>query len=121
MLFRSFVLHQINQDSVDATNDWDSTIVINNDTALTTSKDILEAVANGTGPEKMLIALGYSGWNPGQLETEMAKNAWLSVQADNISAQTNLLYDLPSAEKMNAALSLLGLDLAKLSGWVGHA
>ena len=118
---RGFVLHQINQDSVDATSDWDSTIVINNDTALTTSKDILEAVANGTGPEKMLIALGYSGWNPGQLETEMAKNAWLSVQADNISAQTNLLYDLPSAEKMNAALSLLGLDLAKLSGWVGHA
>ena len=122
---RGFVLHQISKeaasDDVDATKEWDSTILINNDTALTTSKDILEAVANGTGPKKMLLALGYAGWNPGQLETEMAKNAWLSVQAESVSAQTNILYDLPSAEKMNAALALLGLDFAKLSEWVGHA
>lgn len=128
---RGFVLHQINPNhqtsnhNEEATSDfnteWDSTIIINNNTALTTSKDILEAVANGTGPEKVLLALGYAGWNPGQLEAEMAKNAWLSVKAESISAQSALLYDLPSTEKMNAALSLLGLDFAKLSEEVGHA
>lgn len=126
---RGFVLHQIksenNSDSEDANSkvnvEWDSTIIINNNTALTTSKDILEAVANGTGPEKVLLALGYAGWNPGQLEAEIAKNAWLSVKADSASAQSTLLYDLPSTEKMDAALSLLGLDFAKLSEWVGHA
>lgn len=125
---RGFVLHQIKQtddNSSDLTdgslNEWDSTILISNNTALTTSKDILEAVANGTGPEKVLLALGYAGWNSGQLETEIAKNAWLSVKAESISAQNALLYDLPSTEKMNAALGLLGLDFAKLSEEVGHA
>lgn len=128
---RGFVLHQINLNNEtpnhheDATSDfnieWDSTIIINNNTALTTSKDILEAVANGTGPEKVLLALGYAGWNPGQLEAEMAKNAWLSVKAESTSAQCALLYDLPSDKKMNAALSLLGLDFAKLSDEIGHA
>ncbi len=118
---RGFVLHQINPDSIDAANDWDSTILINNDTALTTSKDILEAIAKGAGPTKVLLALGYAGWGPDQLEAEMAKNSWLSVQADSVSAQMNMLYDTPSHEKMNAALGLLGLDFAKLSDWVGHA
>lgn len=120
-----FVLHQISKDdgteNLELMQEWDSTILINNDTALTTSKDILEAVANGTGPKKMLLALGYAGWNPGQLEAEIAKNAWLSVQAESVTAQAALLYDLPSTEKMNAALALLGLDFAKLSEWVGHA
>lgn len=128
---RGFVLHQINPNHHHSNNnedagsglnpEWDSTIIINNNTALTTSKDILEAVANGTGPDKVLLALGYAGWNPGQLEAEMAKNAWLSVQAESISAQSAILYDLPSTEKMNAALSLLGLDFAKLSEETGHA
>ncbi len=128
---RGFVLHQINPNNQNSSNnadgsstvdtEWDSTIIIHNNTALTTSKDILEAVANGTGPDKVLLALGYAGWNPGQLEAEIGKNAWLSVKAENINAQSALLYDLPSAEKMNAALSLLGLDFAKLSEEVGHA
>lgn len=125
---RGFVLHQIkyddisdNKDANGTLNEWDSTILINNNTALTTSKDILEAVANGTGPEKVFLALGYAGWNPGQLEAEIAKNAWLSVKAESISAQNSLLYDLPNAEKMNAAMGLLGLDFAKLSEEVGHA
>ncbi len=126
---RGFVLPQIESENNSVSEDanskinveWDSTIIINNNTALTTSKDILEAVANGTGPEKVLLALGYAGWNPGQLEAEIAKNAWLSVKAESASAQSTLLYDLPSTEKMDAALSLLGLDFAKLSEWVGHA
>lgn len=122
---RGFVLHQMNTEATDANPDevsnWDSSIIINNDTVLTTSKDILEAVANGTGPEKVLLALGYAGWNPGQLEAELAKNSWLSVKAESVNAQTALLYDIPSNKKMDAALGLLGLDFAKLSEWVGHA
>ncbi len=122
---RGFVLHQVNTVTADINHeevgDWDSSIIINNDTALTTSKDILEAVANGTGPEKVLLALGYAGWNPGQLEAELAKNAWLSVKAESVHAQSSLIYDVPSNQKMGVALGLLGLDFAKLSEWVGHA
>ncbi|MBC7786102.1 MAG: YqgE/AlgH family protein [Methylophilaceae bacterium] len=122
---RGFVLHQVNTETADINqdevSDWDSSIVINNDTALTTSKDILEAVANGTGPKKVLLALGYAGWNPGQLEAELAKNAWLSVKAESVHAQASLIYDVPSNQKMDVALGLLGLDFAKLSEWVGHA
>lgn len=106
---RGFVLHQ-------PAGDWDSTIAINGDTALTTSKDILEAVANGQGPEKILITLGYAGWSAGQLEQEMAQNAWLSVQASDA-----VIFDLPSENKLNAAMNLLGVDFARLSEEAGHA
>lgn len=106
---RGFVLHQ-------PAGDWDSTIAINGDTALTTSKDILEAVANGRGPDKLLITLGYAGWSAGQLEEEMAQNAWLSVKASDA-----VIFDLPSEHKLNAAMNLLGLDYARLSEGAGHA
>jgi len=106
---RGFILHQ-------PPGDWDSTISITGDTALTTSRDILEAVANGTGPQKMLLALGYSGWSPGQLEKEMGENAWLSVPAND-----SVIFDTPSSGRLNAAMNLLGLDFAKLSDEVGHA
>jgi len=111
---RGFVLHQ-------PAGDWQSTIAVNGETALTTSKDILEAVANGTGPQKILVTLGYAGWTAGQLEQEMAQNAWLSVKADDPATLNSLIFDLPSADKLNAALSLLGLDLARLSEGAGHA
>jgi len=106
---RGFVLHQ-------PAGNWQSSITIRGDTALTTSKDILEAVANGTGPEKILITLGYAGWGAGQIEQEMAKNAWLSVEATD-----SVIFDTASAEKLNAAMALLGLDFAKLSEEAGHA
>lgn len=111
---RGFVLHQ-------PAGDWQSTIAINGETALTTSKDILEAVANGSGPLKMLVTLGYAGWTAGQLEQEMAQNAWLSVKADDPTKLNSVIFDLPSADKLNAAMGLLGLDFARLSDEAGHA
>ena len=106
---RGFVLHQ-------PAGKWQSTIAVHGDTALTTSKDVLEAVARGEGPEKMLVALGYAGWTAGQLEEEMAKNAWLSVKAAD-----SVIFDLPNADKLNAAMSLLGVNFAQLSDEAGHA
>lgn len=106
---RGFVLHQ-------PVGHWQSSLVVNGDTALTTSKDILEATATGTGPEKMLVTLGYAGWAAGQLEQEIGQNAWLTVPAEN-----SVIFDLPSEQKLNAAMNLLGLDFARLSDDAGHA
>ena len=106
---RGFVLHQ-------PAGEWQSTIAVYGNTALTTSKDVLEAVANGSGPEKILVTLGYAGWAAGQLEQEMGQNAWLSVKA-----QDSVIFDVPSVEKFSAAMSLLGVNLAQLSEEAGHA
>lgn len=106
---RGFVLHQ-------PVGAWQSSLVINDDTALTTSKDILEASAHGSGPHKMLVTLGYAGWAAGQLEQELAQNAWLTVPA-----QDSVIFDLPSEEKLAAAMGLLGVDFASLSDEAGHA
>lgn len=106
---RGFVLHQ-------PVGDWQSTIAVSPDTGLTTSKDILEATAHGGGPQKMLVTLGYAGWSAGQLEQEMAQNAWLSVPASD-----SIIFDTPSDQKLGAAMGLLGLDFARLSEEAGHA
>ena len=111
---RGFVLHQ-------PAGEWDSTIAIHNGTALTTSKDILEAVAACHGPEKMLVTLGYAGWSAGQLEQELSQNAWLSVKPGDAVAQHRLIFDTPNEEKFAAAIGLLGIDLAMLSEVAGHA
>jgi len=111
---RGFVLHQ-------PAGEWDSSITICDKTALTTSKDILEAVALGTGPSKMLLTLGYAGWTPGQLEQEMAQNAWLSVEAKDVGTLNKILFETPHEEQFNAAMALLGFDPAMLSGVAGHA
>lgn len=111
---RGFVLHQ-------PAGDWDSTIAVHGETALTTSKDILEAVAKGQGPEKLLVTLGYAGWAAGQLEEEMAQNAWLSVKPIDIHSQDKVIFDIPNEEKFTAAMGLLGIDLATLSEEAGHA
>ncbi len=95
---------------------WKSTLVIDGDLAVTTSRDILEAIARGDGPERYLLALGYAGWGGGQLEQEMADNAWLSGPVDQ-----RLIFDTPLEERWEAAAALLGIDLARLSHEAGHA
>lgn len=112
---RGFVLHET------VAGEWDSTITIAENTALTSSKDILESVAIGVGPEKMLLTLGYAGWTPGQLEQEIAQNAWLSVQAKDVETLHKILYETKHDDKLNATLALLGIDPAMLSGVAGHA
>lgn len=106
---RGFVLHR-------PKGDWKSTLVVTEDIGLTTSKDILEAVARGEGPRQMLVTLGYAGWAPGQLEHELAQNAWLTV-----AAQPGIIFDMPAEERLAAAMQLLGIDFAKLSETAGHA
>jgi putative transcriptional regulator len=82
----------------------------------TTSKDILAARGQGEGPERVLITIGYAGWSAGQLESEIAQNAWLTVDAD-----AGTLFDLPPEARMTGALGLLGIDLSRLSEQAGHA
>jgi putative transcriptional regulator len=83
---------------------------------LTTSKDVLEAVAHGTGPSRLLVSLGCSGWSAGQLEQEIARNGWLTVRAD-----PHIVFDLPIADRFDAAMRLLGIDPMMFTGEAGHA
>jgi len=111
---RGFVLHE-------HSGEWDSTLSIAENTALTTSKDILESVAMGAGPKKMLLALGYAGWTAGQLEQEIAANSWLSVQAKDGETLHKILFECKAEDKLNASLALLGVNPAMLSDVAGHA
>jgi len=95
---------------------WESSLQVGDDIALTTSRDILSAIAHGEGPRHYLVALGYAGWGPGQLEQEMAANAWLSGPASK-----RILFELPIEERWAAAAALLGIDLNLLSSDIGHA
>jgi putative transcriptional regulator len=106
---RGFVLHE-------PAGDWQSTLKVRDAIGLTTSKDILEAVGRGEGPAKLLISLGYAGWSAGQLEHELKQNAWLTVEAKDA-----IIFDLPSEERLAAAMELLGLDYARLADQAGHA
>ncbi len=106
---RGFVLHT-------GEKSWDSTLHITPQISVTTSRDILESIASGQGPDNRLIALGYAGWASGQLEEEMSANAWLSGPAD-----TQILFHLPPEQRWKAAALLLGVDLDLLSSDVGHA
>jgi putative transcriptional regulator len=106
---RGFVLHA-------PTGRWHSTLRVRDVIGLTTSKDILEAVGRGEGPDKILVTLGYAGWAPGQLEHELKQNAWLTVEARDA-----IIFDLPAEERLPAAMELLGLDFARLTDVAGHA
>jgi putative transcriptional regulator len=83
---------------------------------MTTSKDVLEALANGAGPRRLMVTLGYSGWSAGQLEEEIGRNGWLTVDAD-----PKVIFDTPVEERYQRALSLLGFDPLMLSQEAGHA
>jgi len=106
---RGFVLHR-------GGARWDSTLEIAPNISITTSRDILEAIAEGTGPAESLVALGYAGWGSGQLENEMAQNAWLSTPAD-----LEIIFQLPVEQRWRAAARLIGVDLDSLSQEAGHA
>ena len=106
---RGFVLHR-------AGRRWNSSIEIGDSLTLTSSRDVLEAVAAGKGPRDVLVALGYSGWGPGQLEGELARNAWLTVPADPA-----ILFDTPIDQRQARAFGLLGIDPRLLSTGAGHA
>lgn len=108
-LDRGFVLHH-------PTGDWQSTLSTSHELGLTTSLDILQAIANGEGPKQVLVTLGYSGWAPGQIEHELAQNDWLTVRAS-----PRIIFELMPDERLPAAMQLLGIDFSSLSGEVGHA
>ncbi|MBA3506813.1 MAG: YqgE/AlgH family protein [Betaproteobacteria bacterium] len=106
---RGFVLHR-------PLGNWQSTLAISDDLGLTTSKDVLEALARGEGPKDVFVSLGYAGWSAGQLEQELAQNAWLTVEAN-----ADVLFDVPPEQRLPAAMQLLGIDFARLSEGAGHA
>ncbi|PKO84595.1 MAG: YqgE/AlgH family protein [Betaproteobacteria bacterium HGW-Betaproteobacteria-11] len=106
---RGFILHR-------PVGRWQSSLRVTDEIALTSSRDILRAMGEGGEPEEVLVSLGYAGWNAGQLEWELAQNAWLTVEAD-----ADILFRLPSEERLPSALQQLGVDFANLSGVVGHA
>lgn len=108
-LDRGFVLHR-------PLGSWQSTLAVDSELGLTTSKDILEAVGRGDGPRDVLVTLGYAGWSAGQLEQELAQNAWLTVRAT-----PGVIFDEPPENRLPAAVKLLGIDISRLSEGVGHA
>jgi putative transcriptional regulator len=111
---RGFVLHE---KLGDAESPYHSTVVVAGGALeVTTSRDVLEAMSHGEGPKKVLVTLGYSGWAPGQLEDEIGRNGWLTVDAD-----PSIIFDTPAERRYERALSLLGIDPRMLSQEAGHA
>lgn len=106
---RGFVIHRVG-------GDWEHTRRVSSSIQVTTSPDILNAMAQGTGPATALVALGYAGWGAGQLESEIAQNAWLTVPCDE-----DILFNIPFEQRWHAAGRLLGIDVATISPHVGHA
>ena len=106
---RGFVLHR-------PAGDWNSSLCISADAALTSSKDILQSVGSHGDPDDVLVTLGYAGWSAGQLEQEIVQNAWLTVAAD-----LSIVFEMPAEERFAAAMQLLGVDYASLSDTAGHA
>ena len=106
---RGFVLHS-------PEGEWESSFRISDHVSVTTSRDILVAMAAGHGPEHALVALGYSSWSPGQLERELRENAWLTAPSSE-----SLLFEVPLESRWEAAAASLGINLAQLASYAGHA
>ena len=115
---RGFVLHEATFAGEDKLTEavYASTMTIPGGLEMTTSKDVLEALSTGAGPRRVLVTLGYSSWGEGQLESELAENAWLTVGAD-----LSVIFDTPVPERYDRALGLLGLQAWMLSPEAGHA
>jgi putative transcriptional regulator len=106
---RGFVLHSADYSE-------ENSLTVGDNLALTATLDILRAIGRGEGPRKSLLALGYAGWGPGQLDGELQKNGWLHVPADEA-----ILFDVELDSKWQRALAKLGVDLSMLSSESGHA
>ncbi|CAN7756275.1 YqgE/AlgH family protein [Pseudorhodoferax sp. LjRoot39] len=115
---RGFVLHEpiMAAPPHDSESIYASTMTIPGGLEMTTSKDVLEALSTGAGPRKVLVSLGYSAWGEGQLESELAENSWLTVEAD-----AAVIFDTPIEQRYDRALLLLGLQSWMLSPDAGHA
>ena len=105
---RGFILHE-------PSGIWDSTLQVSEQISLTTSRDILEAIGQGQGPKKLLVALGYAGWGKGQLEREIVENSWL-----NAPAEQSIIFEQPSSHRWKAAAELMGVDISLLTSQAGH-
>lgn len=109
-LDHGFVLHR------NCEKAWEASLKITNEITLTTSRDILRAIASGEGPRDHLIALGYAGWAAGQLEQELAENSWLTLPGNS-----DVIFSTPADQRMGAAAALLGIDMNLISAQAGHA
>lgn len=105
---RGFVVHT-------ACGEWDMTLPVSQDISLTTSRDVIEAIAAGEGPEHFLVALGYAGWGEGQLEKEILGNSWL-----NTPFAKQILFETPVNQRWNAAASQIGININQLTAPAGH-
>lgn len=106
---RGFVLHE-------STHSYENSLAISSDINLTLSRDIIDAMATGQGPRKSLVALGYAGWEPGQLEDEILSNSWL-----NVTATPAIIFEVPFADRWSAAAESLGIDINLVAPDAGHA
>ncbi len=107
---RGFVLHR------PTVRAWDSTLNVSDSLQVTTSRDVLESMARGEEPAQATMALGYAGWEAGQLEDELRHNSWLTVPCDD-----SIIFDVPYEQRWHAAARLLGVDLSLISSFSGHA
>lgn len=106
---RGFIIHE-------PSSQWQSSIQVSDEIEVTTSRDILEAISEGKGPEYKFIALGYAGWGAGQLEQEIMENCWL-----NTPSRPDIIFDTPADRRWEIAASLLGVDVQTISTQIGHA
>lgn len=106
---RGFVVHR-------DPGGWESCLQVQDDLYITTSRDVLTAIGNGTGPKEFLVTLGYAGWDAGQLEGEILQNSWLNTPLDS-----SILFTLPPRQRWQAATRLLGVDVTQLAGPAGHS
>jgi putative transcriptional regulator len=106
---RGFVIHE-------PPGHWESTLILDEQLGVTSSRDVLASMANGRGPQKIFVALGYAGWGAGQLEVELANNSWLSLPADR-----SIIFETPVEQRWQAAAQLIGVDLSLITGDAGHA
>ena len=128
---RGFVLHEpphlsavdahVSVDpSANTATSYSSSLTVPGGLTMTTSKDVLEAVAKGNGPKRFIMTLGYAGWGAGQLEEEIALNGWINAELSR-AQMAEIIFNTPAAQRYQRAMQALGFDPADLSGQVGHA